>query len=96
MKKGIISHEIFERNILVVRGYTVMLDKGLEKLYGVTTGNLNKAVNRNICCFPDDLCVPTELDRVQELDISFWNIKLGRKTISAVIIYGLSLFMILG
>ena len=31
-----------------------MLDKDLATLYGVTTGNLNKAVSRNIDCFPDD------------------------------------------
>ncbi|WP_232009385.1 ORF6N domain-containing protein [Mucilaginibacter mallensis] len=31
-----------------------MLDKDLAELYQVTTGNLNKAVNRNIKRFPDD------------------------------------------
>jgi hypothetical protein len=31
-----------------------MLDKDLAELYGVSTGNLNKAVKRNIKCFPDD------------------------------------------
>ena len=31
-----------------------MLDRDLAGLYGVTTGNLNKAVNRNIDRFPDD------------------------------------------
>ena len=30
-----------------------MLDKGLAELYGVTAGNLNKAVKRNIKRFPD-------------------------------------------
>ena len=30
-----------------------MLDKDLAELYGVTTGNLNKAVKRNIKRFPD-------------------------------------------
>lgn len=31
-----------------------MLDRDLAELYGVTTGNLNKAVKRNIERFPDD------------------------------------------
>jgi hypothetical protein len=31
-----------------------MLDKDLAILYGVTTGNLNKAVSRNFGRFPDD------------------------------------------
>lgn len=31
-----------------------MLDKDLSQLYGVTTGNLNKAVKRNIERFPED------------------------------------------
>ncbi len=31
-----------------------MLDKDLAKLYDVTTGNLNKAVKRNIKRFPED------------------------------------------
>jgi hypothetical protein len=43
-----------ERAILVLRGHRVILDKDLAALYGVTTGNLNKAVNRNLERFPDD------------------------------------------
>lgn len=31
-----------------------MLDKHLANLYGVTTGNLNKAVKRNVKRFPED------------------------------------------
>ncbi|MXV15616.1 ORF6N domain-containing protein [Hufsiella ginkgonis] len=40
--------------IYVIRGYKVMLDKDLAELYEVTTGNLNKAVARNLKRFPDD------------------------------------------
>ena len=42
------------RKIYVIRGQRVMLDKDLAELYGVTTGNLNKAVKRNIRRFPPD------------------------------------------
>ncbi len=40
--------------ILLIRGHKVILDRDLAALYGVTTGNLNKAVARNIGRFPDD------------------------------------------
>ncbi len=40
--------ERIEGAILVLRGHKVILDKDLAALYGVTTGNLNKAVNRNL------------------------------------------------
>lgn len=41
------------RMIYTVRGVQVMLDRDLAGLYQVTTGNLNKAVKRNIDRFPD-------------------------------------------
>jgi hypothetical protein len=51
---SVIPQEVIENKILLVRGKRVMLDKDLAILYGVTTGNLNKAVQRNIDRFPDD------------------------------------------
>ena len=49
-----ISNEIIENKIYLIRGQKVMLDRDLAELYGVQTGNLNKAVKRNIKRFPDD------------------------------------------
>ncbi len=43
-----------ERCILILRGEKVLLDADLAALYGVTTGNLNKAVQRNLGRFPGD------------------------------------------
>lgn len=40
--------------IYQIRNLKVMLDRDLAILYGVTTGNLNKSVKRNIKRFPDD------------------------------------------
>ena len=40
--------------IYEIRGAKVLLDKDLADLYHVTTGNLNKAVKRNIKRFPSD------------------------------------------
>jgi ORF6N domain len=42
------------RLVFFVRGEKVMLDADLARLYGVTTGNLNKAVKRNQRRFPGD------------------------------------------
>ena len=42
-----------ESLIYEIREHKVMLDRDLAKLYGVTTGNLNKAVKRNIERFPE-------------------------------------------
>ena len=49
-----ISHEIIERKIYFIRDKKVMFDRDLASLYGVTTGNLNKAVARNLERFPED------------------------------------------
>jgi hypothetical protein len=53
-KQITIPDEIITSKIYLIRGQKVMLDRDLAELYGVTTGNLNKAVGRNIKRFPDD------------------------------------------
>ena len=50
----IIPSEIIVNKIFVFRNKKVMFDRDLAKLYGVTTGNLNLAVKRNIKRFPED------------------------------------------
>jgi hypothetical protein len=47
MNKQIVSAEQIALRIRPRRGQKVPLDSDLSRLYGVTTGNLNKAVNRN-------------------------------------------------
>lgn len=42
-----------QNKIYEIRGQRVMLDRDLAELYGVTTGNLNKAVKRNMERFPE-------------------------------------------
>ena len=42
-----------QSKIYEIRGQRVMLDRDLAELYGVTTGNLNKAVKRNMERFPE-------------------------------------------
>ena len=43
-----------QRRIMSVRSVQVMLDRDLAELYGVTTGQLNRQVKRNIKRFPPD------------------------------------------
>ncbi len=50
----VIPDEVVMNKIYIIRGQKVMLDKDLAELYQVTTGNLNKSVNRNLKRFPDD------------------------------------------
>ncbi len=50
----VIPDEVIMNKIFLIRGVKVMLDKDLAELYGVTTGNLNKAVQRNFSRFPGD------------------------------------------
>ena len=52
--KALIPQKIIEKRIFMIRGHRVMLDRDLAQLYGVKTGNLNKAVDRNINRFPVD------------------------------------------
>ncbi|MBU0696493.1 MAG: ORF6N domain-containing protein [Bacteroidetes bacterium] len=49
-----LPEEFVVNKIHFIRGQNVMLDKDLAELYQVSTGNLNKAVSRNIKRFPDD------------------------------------------
>jgi hypothetical protein len=53
-KEITILEEAVISKIYEIRGKKVMLDKELAELYGVTTGNLNKAVSRNLKRFPED------------------------------------------
>ncbi len=48
------TDELIVNKIYIIRGQKVMLDKDLAELYNVLTGNLNKAVKRNINRFPED------------------------------------------
>lgn len=52
--KLVIPDKIITSKIYFIRDKKVMLDEDLAELYGVTTGNLNKSVKRNIARFPED------------------------------------------
>jgi hypothetical protein len=50
----VISLDVIERRIIVLRGHRVMLDRDLATLYRVETRTLNQAVKRNLDRFPSD------------------------------------------
>ena len=51
-----IDKETVKAQIYDIRGFRVMLDKDIAIYFGVTTGNLNKAMKRNIKRFPENFC----------------------------------------
>lgn len=59
--------ELIQRKIYEIRGQRVMLDRDLAELYQVTTGNLNKAVKRNIKRFPPDFMFQLTTGEFDEL-----------------------------
>jgi hypothetical protein len=65
----LIQAERIQRLILLVRGQKTMLDRDLAALYGVTTGNLNKAVKRNRDRFPADFMF--QLNEQEAMDLIF-------------------------
>lgn len=75
--KDLISLEIIEKKIFLIRGHRVMLDSDLAELYGVTTGHLNRAVIRNIDSFPQDFMFQISEQEYSSLRCQFGILKRG-------------------
>ena len=59
----IVDNKEIQNMIYTFRGRQVMVDSDLAELYKVTTGNLNKAMKRNLLRFPEHFCFQlTELE----------------------------------
>jgi len=69
--------DVIAAKILSIRGKKVMLDRDLAVLYGVTTGNLNKAVKRNIDRFPEDFMFQLSEDEFSALRFQIGRPKRG-------------------
>src|SRR5213083_1879055 len=65
--RTLIADQNIEEAILLMRGQRVLLDRDLAQLYGVTTGNLNKAVNRNRDRFPSDFMFRLTAEETEHL-----------------------------
>lgn len=82
MKKEIVPVAQIAESIHFPRGQKVMLDLDLAVLYGVTTGNLNKAVKRKAERFPADFMFQLTTEEVAilkfQIGISSWG---GRRVL---------------
>ena len=77
---GDMEHNIesIRNKIYEIRGQRVMLDRDLAELYGVTTGNLNKAVKRNIRRFPCDFMFQLTKEEWDSLRFQIGILDVGR------------------
>ena len=67
----VVPEEIISSKIFLIRDKKIMLDRDLAALYGVTTGNLNKAVKRNSKRFPDDFMFQLNKQEYENLLFQF-------------------------
>ena len=70
--------QTIQSRIYEIRGQRVMLDRDLAELYQVTTGNLNKAVKRNIRRFPPDFMFQLTKEEWESLKFQIGILKNGR------------------
>ena len=63
----LITQEVIEGRIFLIRGQKVMIDRDLARLYGVTTKVLNQAVKRNKNRFPNEFMLRLTLKEKNEL-----------------------------
>ncbi len=89
----IVPQETIENRIHLLRGKKVMIDHDLAALYGVTTGNFNKAVQRNIDRFPEDFMFQLTRDELKNLIFQFGTSRWGgiRKLPYAFTDYGVAM-----
>ncbi len=74
----LIPQEAIADKILAIRGRKVILDRDLARLYAVTTGNLNKAVKRNVERFPEDFMFQLTKKEADSLRFQFGSLKRGQ------------------
>ena len=51
---ALVSQEVIEQRIFLIRGHKVMMDRDLADLYGVETKYLNRQIRNNILRFPEE------------------------------------------
>jgi hypothetical protein len=73
-----IPAERIQQAIYLIRGEKIMLDADLARLYGVATGNLNKAVKRNLARFPRDFMFQLTPEEAAALSFQSGSLKRGQ------------------
>jgi len=69
--------ELVMNKIYLIRDQKVMIDRDLAELYGVTTGNLNKAIQRNLKRFPSDFMFKLNKEELDNLIFQFGTSRWG-------------------
>lgn len=77
MSDLIISKNLIESKIFLIRNEKVMLDSDLAKLYGVTTKRLNEQVKRNMKRFPGDFMFQLNKEEVESSRSQIATLKRG-------------------
>ena len=75
---SLVSVELIEKKIYLIRGHKVMLDSDLAELYGVATKVLLQAVKRNLKRFPEDFMFLLKYQDVAALRSQIVTLKKGR------------------
>ena len=70
-ENALITIDIIERKIHIVREQKVMLDSDLASLYGVETRVLNQAARRNVQRFPEDFMFQLTSEEFENLKSQF-------------------------
>jgi hypothetical protein len=76
----VISIELIEKKILIIRGEKVMLDSHLAELYGVEVKYLKRQVRRNMDRFPADFMIQLSKEEYEFLRRHFGTLKRGEHT----------------
>ena len=74
-----IDKEKVKAQIFEIRGLRVMLDRDIAEYFGVTTGNLNKAMKRNVLRFPENFCFELTREECSRFQIGILNGGRGSK-----------------
>lgn len=74
-----IDKEEIAAHIYEIRGSRVMIDRDIAAYFGVTTGNLNKAMKRNIKRFPKSFCFQLTSEECSRFQIGILNGRRGSK-----------------
>ncbi len=75
MYEEIIGIEDIKTKIYTIRGFQIMLDNNLAKLYGVETKRLLEQVRRNIERFPEDFMFQLTKEEFESLRSQFATLK---------------------
>ncbi len=69
--QALVSVELIEQRIHLMRGQKVMLDSDLAEIYQVETKMLNRAVKRNLARFPEDFMFQLTPEEAEPLRFQF-------------------------